>query len=60
MDFKTLRVRTLTCSSTVIVCEALHSPFCYDLASLFLDWPPSDLSFSSPVFTFFTLFYLQL
>ena len=53
-------VSTLTCSSTIFVCEALHSPSRYHLASLFLDWPPSDLSFSPRVFTFFTLFYLQL
>ena len=53
-------VSTLTCSSTIIVCEALHSPSRYHLASLFPDWPPSGLSFSPRVFTFFTLFCLQL
>ena len=55
-----LEVSTLTCSSAIIVCEALHSPSRYHLASLFPDWPPSDLSFSPRVFTFFTLFFLQL
>ena len=49
---------TLTCSSTIIVCEAPHSPSRYHLASLFPDWPPSDQNFSPRVFTFLLAAYL--